>query len=72
MLGHSYPPLLRAATVRKFMVGYEMVATPQRDVNLESVAEILRSTFVADQMIMEKPETGTANMHDFVSQKGEA
>ena len=29
---HFYPPLLRSATVRKFMVGYEMLATPQRDI----------------------------------------
>ena len=31
MHAHFYPPLLRSATVRKFMVGYEMLATPQRD-----------------------------------------
>ncbi|MEZ4810796.1 MAG: UDP-glucose--hexose-1-phosphate uridylyltransferase [Allomuricauda sp.] len=37
-----YPPLLRSATVRKFMVGYEMFANPQRDITAESAASILR------------------------------
>jgi UDPglucose--hexose-1-phosphate uridylyltransferase len=40
---HFYPPLLRSATVRKFMVGYEMLGTPQRDITPESAAERLRS-----------------------------
>lgn len=40
---HFYPPLLRSATVRKFMVGYEMLASPQRDITPESGAELLRS-----------------------------
>jgi UDPglucose--hexose-1-phosphate uridylyltransferase len=40
---HFYPPLLRSATVRKFMVGYEMLADPQRDVTPEFSAERLRS-----------------------------
>lgn len=35
---HFYPPLLRSATVRKFMVGYEMLAMPQRDITPESAA----------------------------------
>ncbi len=39
---HFYPPLLRSATVRKFMVGYEMLAMPQRDLAPESAAEMLR------------------------------
>ncbi len=39
---HYYPPLLRSATVRKFMVGYEMLATPQRDITPESAAARLR------------------------------
>ncbi len=39
---HFYPPLLRSATVRKFMVGYEMLATPQRDITPEAAAERLR------------------------------
>lgn len=40
---HYYPPLLRSAEVRKFMVGYEMLANPQRDITPESAAERLRS-----------------------------
>jgi UDPglucose--hexose-1-phosphate uridylyltransferase len=39
---HFYPPLLRSASVRKFMVGYEMLGTPQRDITAESAAAILR------------------------------
>lgn len=40
---HFYPPLLRSATVRKFMVGYEMLAETQRDLTAEQAAERLRS-----------------------------
>ncbi|MBN2487305.1 MAG: UDP-glucose--hexose-1-phosphate uridylyltransferase [Bacteroidales bacterium] len=40
---HFYPPLLRSATVKKFMVGYEMLANPQRDITPEQSAERLRS-----------------------------
>jgi UDPglucose--hexose-1-phosphate uridylyltransferase len=40
---HFYPPLLRSATVRKFLVGYEMLATPQRDITAEVAAERLRA-----------------------------
>jgi UDPglucose--hexose-1-phosphate uridylyltransferase len=39
---HFYPPLLRSATIKKFMVGYEMLANPQRDITPEASAEILR------------------------------
>jgi UDPglucose--hexose-1-phosphate uridylyltransferase len=39
---HFYPPLLRSATVKKFMVGYEMLGTPQRDITAESAAARLR------------------------------
>jgi UDPglucose--hexose-1-phosphate uridylyltransferase len=39
---HYYPPLLRSATVRKFMVGYEMLGMPQRDLTPESAAARLR------------------------------
>jgi UDPglucose--hexose-1-phosphate uridylyltransferase len=39
---HFYPPLLRSATVRKFMVGYELLAAPQRDITPEAAAERLR------------------------------
>lgn len=38
-----YPPLLRSATVKKFMVGYEMFAGPQRDMTAETAAERLRA-----------------------------
>jgi UDPglucose--hexose-1-phosphate uridylyltransferase len=39
---HFYPPLLRSATVRKFMVGYEMLGMPQRDITPEAAAKRLR------------------------------
>jgi UDPglucose--hexose-1-phosphate uridylyltransferase len=39
---HFYPPLLRSATVRKFMVGFEMLAMPQRDITPEEAARRLR------------------------------
>ena len=39
---HFYPPLLRSATVKKFMVGYEMLAEPQRDLTPEQAAQRLR------------------------------
>ncbi|MCA0456222.1 MAG: UDP-glucose--hexose-1-phosphate uridylyltransferase [Chloroflexi bacterium] len=39
---HFYPPLLRSATVKKFMVGYEMMAESQRDITPEQAAERLR------------------------------
>ena len=40
---HFYPPLLRSATVRKFFVGYEMLAAPQRDITPEFAAARLRA-----------------------------
>jgi UDPglucose--hexose-1-phosphate uridylyltransferase len=40
--GHFYPPLLRSATVRKFMVGYELLGQPQRDITPETAAQRLR------------------------------
>ena len=42
MHAHFYPPLLRSATVRKFMVGFELLGSPQRDITPESAAETLR------------------------------
>ncbi len=39
---HFYPPLLRSATIKKFMVGYEMLAESQRDITPEDAAERLR------------------------------
>ena len=40
---HFYPPLLRSSSVKKFMVGYEMLAEPQRDITPEAAAERLRA-----------------------------
>jgi UDPglucose--hexose-1-phosphate uridylyltransferase len=40
---HFYPPLLRSASVRKFMVGFEMLAEAQRDLTSEQAAERLRA-----------------------------
>lgn len=40
---HFYPPLLRSASVRKHMVGFEMLAMPQRDLTPERAAEMLRA-----------------------------
>lgn len=39
---HFYPPLLRSATVKKFMVGFEMLAMPQRDITSEQAAQRLK------------------------------
>ncbi|KAI0109737.1 galactose-1-phosphate uridylyltransferase [Daldinia grandis] len=39
---HFYPPLLRSATVRKFLVGYELMAEPQRDITPEQASAKLR------------------------------
>ena len=41
---HFLPPLLRSATVQKFMVGYELLATPQRDILPEQAAQRLAGT----------------------------
>lgn len=40
---HFYPPLLRSATIKKFRVGYEMLATPQRDFTPEYSAQTLQN-----------------------------
>ena len=40
---HFYPPLLRSATIRKYMVGFEMLGTPQRDITPELAAERLQA-----------------------------
>lgn len=55
---HFYPPLLRSATVRKYMVGFEMLGSPQRDVTAESAAERLRelsSSLLADSPAAQPP-----------------
>jgi UDPglucose--hexose-1-phosphate uridylyltransferase len=41
--GHYFPPLLRSATIQKFMVGYELLGSPQRDILPEAAAERLRA-----------------------------
>jgi UDPglucose--hexose-1-phosphate uridylyltransferase len=41
---HFYPPLLRSASIRKFMVGFELLASPQRDITPEAAAERLRAS----------------------------
>jgi UDPglucose--hexose-1-phosphate uridylyltransferase len=43
---HFYPPLLRSATVRKFMVGFELLGSPQRDITPESAAATLRQSLI--------------------------
>jgi UDPglucose--hexose-1-phosphate uridylyltransferase len=46
---HFYPPLLRSASVKKFLVGYEMLSEPQRDLTPEAAAERLRSLIHSSQ-----------------------
>jgi UDPglucose--hexose-1-phosphate uridylyltransferase len=46
---HFYPPLLRSSSVRKFMVGYEMLAEAQRDLTAEAAAAQLRSVPVEEE-----------------------
>lgn len=43
---HFYPPLLRSASIKKFMVGYEMLANPQRDITPEAAADRLRNILI--------------------------
>jgi UDPglucose--hexose-1-phosphate uridylyltransferase len=50
---HFYPRLLRSATVRKFMVGFEMLGEPQRDITPESAAERLRA--LPESHYLERP-----------------
>ena len=40
-----YPPLLRSATVKKFMVGYEMFGSPQRDITPENASKLIKDLF---------------------------
>ena len=44
---HFYPPLLRSAEIRKFMVGFEMLGMPQRDITPEKAAEMIRAAVPA-------------------------
>ena len=55
---HYYPPLLRSATVQKFMVGYEMLATPQRDLTPESAAARLREASDVHYLDVNSSRTG--------------
>ncbi len=50
--GHFFPPLLRSATVKKFIVGFELLASPQRDMTPELAADRLRA--VSDQQLLPK------------------
>jgi UDPglucose--hexose-1-phosphate uridylyltransferase len=50
---HYLPPLLRSATVQKFMVGYELLATPQRDITAESAAARLRE--MSEEHYLDRP-----------------
>jgi UDPglucose--hexose-1-phosphate uridylyltransferase len=62
---HFYPPLLRSAAVRKFMVGYELLAEPQRDITPEQAAERLRQ-------LDERHYRLSASDHDFGSSPRDA
>ena len=48
---HFYPPLLRSAVVRKFMVGFEMLGMPQRDLTPEAAAQRLREALNGNESI---------------------
>jgi len=52
---HFYPPLLRSAAIRKFMVGYEMLAMPQRDLTPETAARWLRDVPAQHYLDLEPP-----------------
>jgi UDPglucose--hexose-1-phosphate uridylyltransferase len=52
---HFYPPLLRSATIRKFMVGYEMLGMPQRDLTPETAAMWLRDVSAQHYLDLEPP-----------------
>jgi UDPglucose--hexose-1-phosphate uridylyltransferase len=52
---HFFPPLLRSATVKKFMVGYEMLAEPQRDLTPEQAAQRLNELSEVHYLDQEEP-----------------
>ncbi|MEX5635407.1 UDP-glucose--hexose-1-phosphate uridylyltransferase [Parafrankia sp. FMc2] len=54
---HYYPPLLRSASVRKFLVGYEMLAGPQRDITPEQAASRLRALAIDASGAAVRPAT---------------
>jgi UDPglucose--hexose-1-phosphate uridylyltransferase len=53
---HFFPPLLRSATVKKYMVGYEMLAEPQRDITPEYSAKVLRELSDIHYRLRNPPE----------------
>ena len=55
---HFYPPQLRSASVRKFMVGFELLGSPQRDFTPEEAAARLRA--VSPEHYTERPATGAS------------
>jgi UDPglucose--hexose-1-phosphate uridylyltransferase len=55
---HFYPPLLRSATVKKFMVGYETMAEPQRDLTPEQATDRLRSLSEVHYKTIKGEESG--------------
>ncbi len=59
---HFYPPLLRSATVKKFMVGYEMLAEAQRDITAESAAARLREMPEMHYSQVPSPQGGPAGI----------
>jgi len=67
---HFYPPLLRSATVRKFMVGYEMLCQPQRDITAESAAARLREVAAKHYLRSQKSEV-RSQKSEVRSQKSE-
>jgi UDPglucose--hexose-1-phosphate uridylyltransferase len=56
---HFYPPLLRSASVRKFMVGYELLAETQRDLTAEEAAERLRAVPSVHYLLDEEQDAET-------------
>ncbi|MBO9733183.1 MAG: UDP-glucose--hexose-1-phosphate uridylyltransferase [Chitinophaga sp.] len=55
---HFYPPLLRSASVKKFMVGYELLASPQRDITPEWAAKKLQSLSDVHYSLLENVSAG--------------
>jgi len=48
---HIYPPLLRSASIRKHLVGFEMLAMPQRDLTPEAAAQRLREASAQEELL---------------------
>ena len=61
---HFYPPLLRSATVKKFMVGYEMLGEPQRDLTAEQAAARLRALSDVHYRLEEEIGFGCGTVRD--------